>query len=85
MRIVIAFSSPMPERGIKYRRFMRARLPLLAEPFVELFAARGSLLGRELGCDALGLFAGAPGTPSFEDAAFVRSPLNGNGFESSFS
>lgn len=64
---------------------MRARLPLFAEPFVELLAARGSLLGFELGRGALGLFADAPGIPSLEDAGFARSPLKGNGFESSFS
>ena len=85
MRIGITFSRPMPDRGIRYRRLIRARLPLFVEPFVELLAARGSLLGFELVRGALGLVAFDPGTPFWEGAGFVRSPLKGNGFESSFS
>ena len=78
----------MPARGIKYRRFMRARLLLfdelpLAELFAELLAARGSPLGREPGREPLDLLVDDAGALSFEEAVLVRSPLNGNGLEPS--
>ena len=63
-------------------------LLLLEDPFVEPLAvlARGLLLlGRELERGAPVWAADAPATSLLEEVGFVRSPLNGNGFESSFS
>ena len=68
---------------------MRATLlllaePLFAEPLAELLEADEELLGRGPGREPLDLPADDAEGSFFEDAVFVRSPLNGNGFESSF-